>query len=368
MKRIFALLALALAAMLTAVSALPIGLPLKTTASAQTADGSILTAENRAAVSRVYTLREGEITDIYEEFRVRAGRESSIAYIAADETDIYFVRFYGDGTQEIARLVGGAAVPLHSEAMRDDETLADLAARGGIVYLTAMNADGGAVVYTYEEVGGLQLHASIPEQWLSDVTDVRCDGERILARTKYGDSFYLTFDGQKTYIDADAPETEEIAAESARAWLLCKRSALGAALAVWAVIALSVSCAALIARRAYRIAARLTAVGAEVLFLMLLAGIAAAFWQLLPTVDIYAALATVRTMVLGGAVVWALGTAVLYLAAAHITRPAAAIAKQMDAVSEGNVSFREVSPGRDELHRMDQALQEMCMSLSIRDY
>ncbi|MBQ3497087.1 MAG: hypothetical protein IJA73_03065, partial [Oscillospiraceae bacterium] len=313
MKRIFALLALALAVMLAAVSALPLGLPEQTAVSAQTADGRLLAAENRAAVSRIYTLREGGIIDVYEEFRVRAGRECSIAYIAADEEDIYFLRFYGDGTQELARLVDGAAAPLHSEAARDDEILVDLAARGGVLYLTAMNADGGATVYTYEEVGGLRLHASIPEQWLSDVVHVRCDGERVLARTKYGDSFHLTFDGQKTYVDSGVQDAEEVKAEGLRAWLRCKRSVRGAAFALWLTAAVSVLCAALAARRAYRVASRLTAVGAEVLFLMLLTGIAAAFWQLLPVVDIYAALVTVRAMVLGGALVWVLGTAALYL-------------------------------------------------------
>lgn len=368
MKRTFTLLALLLAVMLTAVCALPLGMPLQTDASVQTADGGYLAAENRALVSRIYTLREGEIADVYEEFRVREGRECSIAYVAADETDTYFVRFYADGTQEIAKLTDGTALSLYSEAMHSDEVLVDLAAKDGIVWMTALNMDGGASVYTYEEVGGLQLHASIPASWLTDVTHVRCDGEHVLAQTKYGDSFCLTFDGQKTYVDADAQEAEEVSAEGVRAWLLCKRTSILAALAAWAVIALSVLIAFSALRRAYRVASRLTAVGAEVLFLMLLVGIVGAFWWLLPMVDVYAALVIARIMAVGGAAVWAVGVLVLRFAASHITKSVAVMTKQMDAVSEGAVSFREVSPGKDELHRMDRSLQEMCMSLSIRNY
>lgn len=58
----------------------------------------------------------------------------------------------------------------------------------------------------------------------------------------------------------------------------------------------------------------------------------------------------------------------LYLFLRRTTRPVQELTKQMRAVSDGDLTPREVTDRRDELGEMSRAMQEMCMGLSIRDY
>ena len=69
MKRMTILLALLLAGMLAAASVMPWGLPDTedlVPGPTEREDGAVLTAENRWFTSRIYTLREGCVSEVYE--------------------------------------------------------------------------------------------------------------------------------------------------------------------------------------------------------------------------------------------------------------------------------------------------------------
>jgi hypothetical protein len=58
----------------------------------------------------------------------------------------------------------------------------------------------------------------------------------------------------------------------------------------------------------------------------------------------------------------------LRVTAGGLMRPVPNMTKQMDRVSNGDLTAREPAEGRDELSRMDNSLQMMCMDLSVWDY
>ena len=116
MKRMTALLAVLLAGILVAASVTPWGLPTGNLVQGPTEreDGTVLVGENRWATSRVYTLRDGQVVDLYEESRLREGRESSIARVTALEDGACFIRVLDDGADwELVGLENGTAQLIH---------------------------------------------------------------------------------------------------------------------------------------------------------------------------------------------------------------------------------------------------------------
>ena len=151
MKKSVALLVLLLAAMLAAVGVLPVGMPEELSATtAQTSDGRVYAAENRDAVSRIYTLRNNEIFEVYEEFRVQGGAESRIARVAAEKQDVYFLRAFTDGKRwELLKLADGMAAPAAQGSFETGGTVTGLAVRNGTTYITVVHTDGTVAVYAY---------------------------------------------------------------------------------------------------------------------------------------------------------------------------------------------------------------------------
>ena len=99
MKRVTILLALLLAGKLAAASMMPWGLPDTenlVSGPAEREDGSVLAAENRWFTSRIYTLRDGQVSEVYEESRIRGGEESRIVRVASLEDAACFIRILGD--------------------------------------------------------------------------------------------------------------------------------------------------------------------------------------------------------------------------------------------------------------------------------
>ena len=371
MKKTVALLVLLLAAMLAAVGVLPVGMPeeLAVTGTVQASDGGVLAVENRTAVSRIYTLYGNEISGLYEEFRVRNGAESTIARVAAEKQDVYFIRVFGDGKRwELLKLANGAAASVATDAFDESGTVTGLVSRDGTVYITVVHTDGTVAVYTCGDTGGNGLMMLLPAAQTEDVLWAEYDGACLRAATKQGDYCFIAENGQRSYSDdaADVPAVQMT--WGIRGWLLCKRIALAAALVLWLVMAVSVLLSVLIAGRAVRLATRLTCVGGEVIFLTLLAVTVLVSWQILSVLGPLQMLRDLVVMAAAAGVILLVGILLLRGVSGRMTRKLTTMARQMDEVAEGRVDIREVKPGKDELHRMDRSMQEMCMSLSIRNY
>lgn len=372
MKRVALLTALLLAAVLSAVCVLPWGEPTGELAAgpAETADGAVLAAENRRFTSRIYTLREGRVDEVYEEPRLRGGEERRIARVAVADGEVCFLRLLGDGGEwELARLENGTAQSLHREAFEDEITVTGLQGRDGVFWITGIGANRAIFVYEYiaaEERTSLKM--ILPLWWLRDAAAAEYDGTLIRAATVYGDACFITPEGRITYSpDAAERPAPDISVEGFGR-LLCKRTLLRWAALAWLAAEAVVLAAYVVCRRALRLATRLTAVGSVVLLFSLLAAEAAAFCTVSGAGGLTAARQTAVTT--GGALaaVWLAGTLLLRMAAGRITAPVLALTRQMDRIADGDSAAREAADGRDELCQMDRSLQMMCMNLSVRDY
>lgn len=372
MKRMTILLALLLAGMLAVAGAMPWGLPNTedlVPGPAEREDGAVLAAENRWFTSRVYTLREGRVAELYEESRIRGGEESRIVRAAALEDGACFIRILGDGADwELVKLENGKAELLHRDTFEDEVTVTGLRVRGDSYWITAVGANKAIFIYEYTVSDGTRLRMILPSWWLRETVTAEYDGETVRATTAYGDTCFLTTDGQCTY----SPDAAEAPLPSVSAkgggWLLCKRAVLLAALVLWLLIAVVLLAAGAISRRADRLANRLTAVGGAALLLALLASAGTVFCVVRFTGGLLASWRAGRMAVLAALIIWLLALAALRIAAGRVTRPVAALKRQMDRVSDGDMTPQEPAAGKDELCQMDHSLQMMCMNLSVWRY
>lgn len=365
------LLTALLAIMLIAASALPFGLPTEDLVEgpAERIDGTVLVAENRRLISRIYTLNHTVVSDIYQESRIQNGVESQIVRVATDGSEVYFIRMLGGNHEwQMMRLSQDGAELFGQGVFEDGLEVTGLSVCGEVAWITGIGSNGAIYVYEFSRDSGMKLKILIPLWWINDAQTAQYDGELIRVTRSYGEHLFMTPKGVKTYTQNAAQTPVPVISQQFSGWLLCKQNCLLAAAALWLVIAVSLVVTRWIVKRAERLAVRMVAVGGEVLFLTLLSVVAVVFYISLERSGISLALnllGVTGSVVLGS---WLIGVLVLWLVAGAITKPVARLKQQMNEIAEGNVIPREVYDGKDELHQMEQAMQGMCMGLSIRDY
>ena len=372
MKKMTILLVLLLAGMLAVAGFLPWGMPKEENlvpGPAEQEDGAMLVAENRWFTSRIYTLREGLVSGVYEESRIRDGAESRIVRVTALDSGACFIRVFGDGADwELVKLEGGNTQLLYRDTFEDKVSVTGLRLQGDSYWITAVGDNKAIFVYEYTAAEGLALRMLLPAWWLWDTVAAEYDGEIIRATTAYGDSYFMTPGGDLTY-SPEAAETPlpSFAAEGT-GWLLCKRTVMLSVLLLWGLVAVLLLVTQAISRRADRLANRLTAVGGAAVLLVLLAAAGMVFGVVRVTGGLLISWQAGRLALLAALLLWGLVLVLLRITSGRITRPVGALTQQMNRVSEGDATAQEASPGRDELCRMDQSLQMMCMNLSVWKY
>lgn len=372
MKRMMILLALLLAGILAVASAMPWGMPDSedlVPGPTEREDGAVLVAENRWFTSRVYSLREGRVAELYEESRIRSGEESRIVRASTLGDGACFIRSLGDGADwELVKLENGKAELLHRDTFEDEVTITGLRIQGDSYWITAVGANKAIFIYEYTASDGARLRMILPAWWLWETVTAEYDGEVIRATTAYGDTCFLTTNGGCTYSD-DAAETPlPLVRAEGSGWFLCKKAVLLATLLLWLLIAVVLLAAGTISRRADRLANRLTAEGGAVLLLALLAAAGTVFCIVRVTGGLVASWQAGRLAILAALIIWLLALVLLRITAGRVTGPVAALTRQMDRVSDGDMTPQEPAAGKDELCRMDHALQMMCMNLSVWRY
>lgn len=331
---------------------------------------TVKAAENRWLTSRIYTLTEGEITGIYQEYRLRGGEERRIARIAMAEDTVYFLRAVGlEQDWELVSLINGKTETLCRGTLDVPGELTGLVVQGNTFWITEVGENQGIYVYRYTAEDGVLLEMILPPWWLRGIVSAEFDGDAARITSSYGDHGYMTPGGQITYDEsaAGAP-LPELGTNRAGSWFLCKGTPLLAALLLWLFVMGTAMGAFLAGRRTLRLADRLTAAGGEVLLLALTGAVIYLFCTASTSVSLTAADRAARTAALAALGIWAAGVALLRLTAVWITSPMRALTKQMERIAEGNVTAKDVSPGRDELCCLDRSVQELCMSLAIRNY
>lgn len=372
MKRMTILLALLLAGMLAVAGAMPWGLPDEedlVPGPTEREDGTVLVAENRWFTSRVYSLRDGRVAELYEESRIRGDEESRIVRASALGDGACFIRILGDGADwELVKLENGKAELLHRDTFENEVTVTGLRVRGDSYWITAVGANKAIFIYEYTASGGAGLRMILPAWWLWETVTAEYDGEIIRATTAYGDTCFLTTSGGCTYSNEAAEAPLPVVSAEGSGWFLCKRVVLIAALVLWLLIAVVLLAAGAISRRSDRLANRLTAVGGAALLLALLAAAGTVFCVARVTGGLLASWRAGRMALLAALIIWLLALALLRITAGRITQPVAGLTRQMDRVADGDMTPQEAAAGKDELCRMDHSLQMMCMNLSVWRY
>lgn len=331
---------------------------------------SVKAAENRWLTSRIYTLTEGEITGIYQEYRLHSGKERRIVRLAMAGENVYFLRAVGQERDwELVSLVNGKAVTLCRGTLNVPGELTGLVVRDGTFWITEVGENQGIYVYKFNAEDGALLEMILPPWWLRGIVSAEFDGDTVRIASAYGDYGYMTPGGKITY-DKNAAEAPlpELRTDQPGPWFLCKGTPLLVALILWLFVTGTAMGAFLAGRKALRLADRLTAAGGEVLLLALTGAVVYLFCTASTSVSLTAADRAAKTAALAALGIWLAGVVLLRLTAVVITRPLGALTKQMERIAEGNVTAKDVSPGRDELCCMDRSVQELCMSLAIRNY
>ena len=373
MRKIAGLLG-ALLVMLAMVMILPVGLPTKDIVAgpASRPDGTVLVAENRLLVSRIYTLQEDDqVVGVYQENRWRQRQDSRIVRVATEGEDVYFLRVLGDGSQwQLCQLAQGKATVIHEDVFEDPVTVTGLCIKEGTVWITALGENNGIFVYEYTEKEGFKLKLLHPAWWLVGTVSAEFDGTQIRATTQYGDSCFITPTGRQTYTAeaAETPSPIPVLKGLSVGLLACKELELVGALAIWLFLTVSGLVTWVICRRSERLATRMTALACEILLLVLGCAVCFQFYAILGAAGLVSAWETLPTAAIAAAATWLVFMLALRLAAGRMTRLAPQLVEQMDRIVQGQIKAQEVTPGNDELHRLDHAMQDMCLGLSIRDY
>ena len=369
MKKIYAIL-LGLLFLMTAVTAVaPWGMPGEefVPGAVPLEEDRLLVAENRAFTSRLYTMEEGQVSEIYHEFRLSGGEETNIAHVALFREEPLFIRVSEDGRNwEVVHLEDGNPKTLHNGVFEDQVVVTGLAAEDQQIWITAVGTSGAIFIYECKEDTSISM--VIPPWWLRDVISAEFDGKVIRATTSFGEHCTMTVDNFKTFTDSPWETPVPELSVTGVSWLLCKVWPLLATLLMWLVVAATVLISARICRRGRQLATRLAAVGAEVLLLAILSAVIAAFFLMQETAGLAEALRGAAIIAGISAAIWAAGLGALLLVSRGLTSPLKTMSHQMKRISEGNVQPQVSMLGQDELAKMDSSIQEMCMDLSIRNY
>ena len=371
MRKIMMPLFALLAAMLILVGVMPWGLPAQELVAgpANGTDGRTIVAENGAMVSRLYTLKDGLVEDIYREFRLRDNEETRIVRVAAEGTNVYFVRLLGEGTQwELVRKSTNAPESLYRGIFENVEYVTGLAVKNDVVWITGIGTNGAVYIYEYTQAESVKLKAILPIWWLLDIETAEFDGERVRVTTVFDEHCFITLKGEKNFTQEAAEQMLPEVKVEGMGWVACKRVVFIGAVALWLMIAISVLITVWINVRARRLAARIAAVGGEILFVSFLGISIGSAAVILAQSGPLKACQTGKSVLMIATVIWILAVLLLRAVAGRVTEPIVRMTRQMECIAEGNVTPKAVVQGKDELYDMDRAMQEMCMGLSIRNY
>lgn len=375
MKKTYVTLFLLAVLMVAAACLLPMGIPTPQALyyGASLPDGKTTVLENRGLISRIYTVQDEKIVDVYEEFRISQMLETLITHVGTDGENTCFIRLLRDEISypwQLVALNDGKAEVLYEGDFADTGLFSGLSAKDGVYWLTFLGDDGSIQVYEYTEQTKLQAKQIHPAGTLEGIKSAEFDGTEVRAVCEDGSVWRIKADSTAEALPGE--EEPQIPPVNANAdftsWLLCKRVVFQACGALWLLIAALLVLMALVTRYSKRLAVRLSVIGGvSLIFSMMAAGL----FQLL-VVAAFVNLQSAYIMFclgLAAACVYILVFSVVLLF--EVKRMTAAIPRltaQMNEVSEGHINPQKVEPGRDELHCLSRAMQEMCLSLSIREY
>lgn len=370
MKKIFALILVLLILSGSLVVLLPWGLPEDDpkTEAIFLSDGSWAQGENRDYVSRIYFWEKENLKEIYTESRIPHGRERKITHLCDADGQIRFLRIYSGGQDwELAGIEAEKAVLLAEGTFSEGYTVTGLASGPDGCWLTGLEKDGSISIY---ETAGetVTLFGIIPPDWYPGTVSARYDGNCVHLANADGEQYFGQLDVKQLQTSHKENAVPPELPKSQDAWLQYKIMPGFAVLVVFSAVSFTILIAGLISRFAGRLSVRMTAVGCEIMLLGLTAVGAISCGAVHYTSGLEAFYSVAKIQIYLLLITWGISAIILGITAAGIMHPLHVLKRQMTEIADGKRTPHTASKGRDEISRMNRAMQEMLMDLSIRDY
>ncbi len=334
---------------------------------------AVWAVENRSVSSCIYKIQNNTIKKLYICSRVEDNAMAVVSAVACKDGLPYIVREIPDNgiwqllsPNENGRLALAATLPYESGL-----TVLDIAFEKDRSFLTVSDAEGSIKVLTSDN--GMKSWSVLLIQPAPDTGSV----ERALYRngTLYislsgGQALSVSATGAKTIASYDIPEISKISSVKTPFSILLesKLSIYLAALVILAGIFIPLFIILIAMRRAKSFAARTTITivgGLTVFFFIACCLIAYLSYLKLPLAYLPGLMSKLFICLAAFIAVCAVITALLLR---NITKSIRILSNQMSAVADGNFSAKGIGERRDEIGKMSRSLQELCVSLSIRDY
>ena len=375
MRKTLIVLAAVLLASLIIITATPWGMPRgDNLTNICQGDGSTWAAENRAADSCIYEIQDGRVTGLLRRSRIRDGAMAQLVSVSYGNGAIFAAQVIPEaGSWQLLSLnEKGRLEPVAPLPYMADHTLLDFCFEGGMAYLTVMGEDGEVMVlssidYTSDD-WNTELLRKAPEAGV--VEDAFFKGDTLYIIYSGNNAIAVTATGTEAISVSELPRETELDSLGASfgVRLSCKAPLYLFALCLLLCIFLPIIVMTLVAKRASSFALRtpVAVVGMLVIFGLLFCGFVS--FEAAARISIAVLPALLLRLGIALAVFIAASCVTITLMLRHSTLPIRELSARMERVADGDYSIKQLPDRKDEIGDMYRALQELCLSLSIRDY
>ncbi|MEF9971813.1 MAG: HAMP domain-containing protein, partial [Oscillospiraceae bacterium] len=371
-KKLLIVFAALLLASLLLIFVTPLGLPAQNDFDTARQFGTtVCAAENRATESYVFEINKGKATNVRKWSNLKDGRTNPVVAVTQSEGRIFAVCEYETEWKIRAADKSGGA-PSAVLAHKKGDSVLDLTIDQGTFSLVVRNADGSVKVLESDKANPnhwkTKLMIKAPEA--GDILEARYINPELLLKYSDGQQVSLTNTGVAALEDETAfakPLTEKLR------FSFSVRLASKLTIMLFTVLCLALLFAPIII--AFSIIKKTkqfkTRMSTAFIALFFVAGCVFCGIVCLDTVLTFSASALpmlLLKMLIALVLFSVIGALTVRKLMGSSTEPIEDLARRMSKISDGDYSVHDIPQREDELGEMYRNLQQMCLSLSIRDY
>lgn len=375
MKRLSIIAASLLFVSLITITAASWGLPSPDGATfVYTNEGQILAIENRTFFNYVYAMRDNKATGFYRLPALSGKAEAPVLSACTDSGKIYIIRDRQDSGvwQVITENEEGRLAPASEYVYGKGDELLDFGCTGNGASLVFRNAEGGTEVFvcTDRSKGDWAPALLYAAPAVGAIEKAKYKDGTLYLLFSGGEELAVTKNGVTAVSNADALDVPELNTllVSFTVRLGCKAPLYLLALLVLAVVFIPLLWAEFVRRKTGSLAVRSSAlvVALFTIFALLMFGAFILYTAFFISAAKVSALFCHLIVPVAASII-----ASLVLFTQLLKRSIGSIAslsEQMSKVADGDYRVSEIAVRNDEIGDMARSLQEMTVSLSIRDY
>lgn len=368
----FAVLLVLLAILITAM---PCGIPQSHNfTNVCQGDGSLWAAENRLADSYIYEIRDNTVSRALRCSRIIDGAMAELVSVSFADGAVYAAQVVSES--DVWRLLStdeeGKLAPVATLPYMTGYTLLDFYLEGGMAYLTVLDPEGAVSVLSSINYvsGGWESRLLQNPPAAGSVQSAFFRGDTLYIRYSGSNAVAVTPTGSSAISVSDLPQ--DPLAEQLHVplgiRLSCKAPLFAFALCLLLILFIPIAIMTLVAQKASSFALRtpIAVIGMLTIFGFLFCGVVSAEAAMRLSVAVLPELLLRLGIALLVFIIACCVTVTLMLS--RSTLPIRELSARMERVADGDYSIKDLPNRKDEIGDMYRALQELCLSLSIRDY